>query len=437
MNKSSTGLLTALHALVDALCACCVFLVEPDMEFEASMLLFIAYNTLAFVTQPLVGWWLDRKTHHISHLTAAVGLLSVGGLLTIAHSVRLFAISPFLIVLLIGLGNSVFHVYGGKYVSESTGNDIRHLGIFVSSGALGLSVGSQYVSVLLLVGIILLMLCLTCLYHFTLTHQGDQLQANLRSTTVANKPTTLTAGNIQWLLAFIVLIVFIRSFLGSMIPSGSGQGIPYFAVISVLLAVAGKASGGFIARQFGVWPTLIIVLITAGTSFLAGSFYAGFLLAMILLINCSMPLTLYLANKFLPNRQGLSFGLLAAVLAPGVGLAKICQDSTLAYDLLYPLIATIIIEILVLLVLHERRWQVLSLSVVMNILTNIPLNLFALFVLNELSVPAIILLESGVMAIEVLLFFVATRNWQQSIKYSLTCNFCSYGCGLLYGILFM
>lgn len=444
MNKRSTGLLTLLHALVDALCACCVFLIEPTLEFEASMLLFIAYNTLAFVTQPLVGWWLDRKAHHFSHLTAAIGLLSVGGLLTLAQSYAAFSVSPFLIVLFIGLGNAVFHVYGGKYVSESTGNDIRHLGIFVSSGALGLAVGSQLVSVLLLICILLLMLSLTILYWHTITNKAIRARSQSCTTTTTSvptalhsSPTPLAASCSRWLIAFIVLIVFIRSFLGSMIPSGSGKEIPFFAIISVLLAVIGKSSGGFFARRLGVWLTLIVVLLTAGLSFLLGSYHAVFLLAMVLLINCSMPLTLHLANKFLPSHQGFSFGLLAAVLAPGVGLAKIFQDDALAYDLLYALIATIIIEFLVLLVLHERRWQVLSISVVMNVLTNVPLNYVALCVLTDLSLPIIILLESGVMAVETLFFYIATRNWRQSIQYSLACNLCSYGCGLLFEILFM
>ena len=43
---------------------------------------------------------------------------------------------------LLGMGNSLFHVWGGKQVAVHTGNDIRSLGVFVSTGAFGLAVGT-------------------------------------------------------------------------------------------------------------------------------------------------------------------------------------------------------------------------------------------------------------------------------------------------------
>jgi hypothetical protein len=38
-------------------------------------------------------------------------------------------------------------------------------------------------------------------------------------------------------------------------------------------------------------------------------------------MNCTMPVTLFLANDVLPGREGLAFGLLAAALIPGYLLA--------------------------------------------------------------------------------------------------------------------
>ena len=40
-------------------------------------------------------------------------------------------------------------------------------------------------------------------------------------------------------------------------------------------------------------------------------------------INCTMPVTLYLANVVLKGREGLAFGLLAAALMPGFLLSLI------------------------------------------------------------------------------------------------------------------
>ena len=41
----------------------------------------------------------------------------------------------------------------------------------------------------------------------------------------------------------------------------------------------------------------------------------------VFLMNCTMPVTLYLANEVLKQREGLAFGLLAAALIPGWWLA--------------------------------------------------------------------------------------------------------------------
>ena len=40
-------------------------------------------------------------------------------------------------------------------------------------------------------------------------------------------------------------------------------------------------------------------------------------------INCTMPITLYLANVVLKGKEGLAFGLLAAALIPGYLLAML------------------------------------------------------------------------------------------------------------------
>ena len=49
--------------------------------------------------------------------------------------------------------------------------------------------------------------------------------------------------------------------------------------------------------------------------------YVTVLLLGVFLMNCTMPVTLYLANEVLKQREGLAFGLLAAALIPGWWLA--------------------------------------------------------------------------------------------------------------------
>ena len=69
-----------------------------------------------------------------------------------------------LVAVLLGAGNSLFHVWGGKQTVVKTGNDIRALGVFVSTGALGLAVGLVFFSWALLYGLLLAIMALAVIY---------------------------------------------------------------------------------------------------------------------------------------------------------------------------------------------------------------------------------------------------------------------------------
>ena len=97
--------------------------------------------------------------------------------------------------------------------------------------------------------------------------------------------------------------------------------------------------------------------------------------------------------------------------------------------LLLALILTILIEFVVLLLLRERRRPVLASSVVINILTNVPLNLFVIYV--DSSVKTIILGELLVVVIEALWYFLFLHNLSRAFIYSSLCNAISFLMGLL------
>lgn len=97
--------------------------------------------------------------------------------------------------------------------------------------------------------------------------------------------------------------------------------------------------------------------------------------------------------------------------------------------LLLALISTILIELVVLLLLRERRKWVLGSSVVINILTNIPLNLFVICI--DSSVMTIVLGELLVIVVEALWYFLFIRNLSRAFVYSSLCNAISFLTGLL------
>ena len=103
--------------------------------------------------------------------------------------------------------------------------------------------------------------------------------------------------------------------------------------------------------------------------------------------------------------------------------------------LLMPLVATIVIELGVLLLLGERRRQVLMGSVAMNVLTNVPLNLFAFYVAAGWN--TVIVGEMLVVVVEALCYKRLLGNWQMAWTYSLLCNTISFLTGELFVLIYL
>ena len=98
--------------------------------------------------------------------------------------------------------------------------------------------------------------------------------------------------------------------------------------------------------------------------------------------------------------------------------------------LLYTLIPTILIELAVLILLGEKKKRVLLSSVFVNILTNIPLNLYIRCVHNGWT--DIIVGEIIVVIIETLWYFYFIKRWKKAFIYSFLCNATSFLIGFLF-----
>ncbi len=97
---------------------------------------------------------------------------------------------------------------------------------------------------------------------------------------------------------------------------------------------------------------------------------------------------------------------------------------------LLALLATILIEVAVLVLLGERRQNVVWASVVINIITNVPLNIVLQHV--EQTAVAIAIGEAVVVIIELLWYYLFVRNIRQAAVYSILCNAISFLIGLIF-----
>ena len=89
-------------------------------------------------------------------------------------------------------------------------------------------------------------------------------------------------------------------------------------------AMFGKMAGGWFAEWLGIVRALVVMLIGVAACLVIrgmwneeSGMWCWLMLLGLFLINCTMPVTLYLANVVLKGREGLAFGLLAAALIPG------------------------------------------------------------------------------------------------------------------------
>ena len=308
-------LCSVLHLLVDGLCVCCLYLMASLLSVTHLVSIFLTYNLLAFLTQPLTGLWVDRMERKHWMLLVSVVLLTMAVLATsIVINLRLSAWGVVVVAVLLGIGNSLFHVWGGKQVVIKTGNDIRALGTFVSTGAFGLAIGMVFFSWSLLYVVLLSVCFLSTLYM--------HLDLRTNAATVVDKAADCHFSKLFVVLSLVVLmlVVMLRSLVGESFTGGLSKSSGFILLIG-LLSMLGKMAGGWLARSMGIVKMLVLVVLLAVLCWVFRSQGKMIILIGLFAVNCTMPVTLYLANVVLPQREGLAFGLLAAALIPGYLLA--------------------------------------------------------------------------------------------------------------------
>lgn len=309
-----TFLCSVLHLLVDGLCVCCFYLMAASLPTTHLVGIFLTYNILAFLTQPLTGLWADKMERRHWMLLASVLLLTMAVLATsLVISFGLSAIGVMMVAFLLGTGNSLFHVWGGKQVAVTTGNDMRALGAFVATGAFGLALGVVFFSWPLLYAALLSICVLSTAY------------VHLDVKCISNNHNQETERRFSWIFIWVsllalMLVVMLRShvsetFTGEIPKSNS------IVLLIGFLSMSGKMAGGWIARQLGIVRMLVLVVLVVAVCMVFRDHGLVILLVGLFAVNTTMPVTLYLANVVLPKREGLAFGLLAAALIPGYLLA--------------------------------------------------------------------------------------------------------------------
>ncbi|MGI6612208.1 MAG: MFS transporter [Candidatus Nanosyncoccaceae bacterium] len=292
------------HAAVDFVCAVVVFSVFKYQltSWENFVTLVVLYNVCAFGLQFVVGLVADRIRN--PRLVALIGCLMVG-----VGSVALLW-SPVLAILLVGLGNALFHVGGGVISFSLTPNQATAPGIYVAPGAIGLLGGSllgKSGQITPWLPAVMMTVCALMIWWL------ESPRLSYKEATF--KPRTKFTNLIIALL-LVLLSVAIRSFIGMAMAFPWKTNLDLLLILTASI-VLGKSYGGIIADRVGWTRTAVVSLVTSIPCLILG--WSSPVLAIIgmFLFNITMPITMALLANLLPNRLGLAFGLSCLALLIG------------------------------------------------------------------------------------------------------------------------
>jgi len=282
------------HFLVDFACA---FLMFRSIAGTADgYLCVLLYNFCAFAMQMPLGVIADKLNRN--YLFAIVGCFLVAA----AYGVAMFPIAA---VVVVGIGNAMFHIGGGIDVLNISEKKLSALGVFVSPGAFGIYFGAMlgrgdgFSVVLILLALIAAASLIFILYK---AQRGTYPKNAVFSLEGIGSPRLLVA------IACLFLVVCLRSFVGLSLDF-SWKGIGYWGTVLICAVVFGKTIGGFAADRFGLGKTAFVSLGVTAILFLFSAIPLAGVTA-VLLFNMTMPMTLWAMARILPGAKGLAFGLL-------------------------------------------------------------------------------------------------------------------------------
>lgn len=310
--KRLVGTYAFCHLSVDFACVSTVLCMVAPILGDAGPLTAAAavviYDMFAFALQLPIGAALDgcasgSRVALLSYILIALGIVGTrlpGPLAALA------------VVMLVAIGNALFHCAGGVDVLAISHGKAAPSGLFISTGALGVFFGTRASSLFgdMLVGVLMALLLASALQTAGLIPRPGSCEERCRPT-VPKLPRAAAAA-----AALLALTVALRSYTG-MIMAFPWKGGFALALVSICAVAAGKAAGGIIADTIGLERTSIISLGVSAPLFLLAQDHPAAGIIATLLFNFTMPITLISLAELLPRNRGLAFGIASFSLAIG------------------------------------------------------------------------------------------------------------------------
>ena len=305
------------HFVVDFACVstmlCAVSRVLGESgqgSLELVALSILLYDVVAFAFQLPVGIALDKLDKNSSATMLSYALVGGGVLLSLVP----VAFLEWLAVLLLAVGNALFHCAGGLCVLNISQKHAGPSGIFIATGAVGVFLGTfsaQYGR--LQVAFSLLVLLFLCASITRVVQKVNKKYWNIH-----NVPFAIPELSSRSLIAIVLLcfVVALRSYTG-MVMAFPWKSEVLLLGLSIFGVFAGKALGGLVADRIGFRTTAIFSLIAAATLFVPSWEIPLMGLLGVFFFNFTMAITLASLANILHEAKGTAFGLASFSLALG------------------------------------------------------------------------------------------------------------------------
>lgn len=260
---------TAIHPLVDA-CSFCV-LIAGGMTVGRTL----AYNALAFALQMPLGVALDLSRPGLARRGFYLGT----GMVAVAAAATWIGLGGWGVLCVACIGNALFHLTAGKRLLESHEGRSGPMGLFISTGALGLLAGHIGMEKAAATCIPLFAAALVaCVALSRVVSDAAQDEGGLRYA-AQDEGERRCAAQDEWerrcaaqdeggwrcvaqIAGFVVLLglfalIAWRSWAALEATRLTMEAGLWFILCGALATWAGKAAGGYLAERLGRWPVTV------------------------------------------------------------------------------------------------------------------------------------------------------------------------------------
>ncbi len=289
------------HFYIDFICSLILSLIlfKNSTTVPQIAVLFVLYNLIAFGTQPFFGFLADK--YKKAQLSAIIGIL-------ITTAGMIFFFKPTIAVILLGIGNALYHVGGGIVVLNLEPSKAKYPGIYVAPGALGLFLGGLlgYLQVnpwFFIIGGVLV---------------SGILISTIRTIQIPKiKKFKEKKVSLIGVVSILLLVsVCMRSLISDSLHL-SWKTVFIYGLILTLAVTLGKFFGGILADKYGFMRVGLIGLLIAAPLLIFFQSVPILVFIGIFCFNIVMPITLTAVAEAFPNYKGFAFGLTTLALAIG------------------------------------------------------------------------------------------------------------------------